>query len=62
MPQDYDFSHHLSPSDTAGALSLDIPSPLPLLDTADDPEDDQEDEQNEPEYVELHSLSKVRRG
>ncbi|XP_063833817.1 uncharacterized protein LOC135082985 [Ostrinia nubilalis] len=31
MPQEYDFSHHLSPSVVAGSLSLDIPSPVPPL-------------------------------
>ncbi|XP_075985433.1 centrosomal protein of 104 kDa [Anticarsia gemmatalis] len=42
MPQEYDFSHHLSPSVVAGSLSLDIPSPVPPI----DPEPEQE-----PEYV-----------
>ncbi|XP_037873999.1 centrosomal protein of 104 kDa isoform X2 [Bombyx mori] len=31
MPQEYDFSHHLSPSVAAGSLSLDIPSPVPPI-------------------------------
>ncbi|KAL0861679.1 hypothetical protein ABMA27_009165 [Loxostege sticticalis] len=31
MRQEYDFSHHLSPSVVAGSLSLDIPSPVPPL-------------------------------
>ncbi|XP_047520581.1 centrosomal protein of 104 kDa [Pieris napi] len=31
MPQAYDFSHHLSPSVAAGAMSLDIPSPVPPI-------------------------------
>ncbi|KAG6451497.1 hypothetical protein O3G_MSEX007194 [Manduca sexta] len=34
MPQEYDFSHHLSPSVVAGSLSLDIPSPVPPLEPA----------------------------
>ncbi|XP_026727716.1 centrosomal protein of 104 kDa [Trichoplusia ni] len=42
MPQEYDFSHHLSPSVVAGSLSLDIPSPVPPI----DPEPEQE-----PEYI-----------
>lgn len=31
MRQEYDFSHHLSPSVVPGSLSLDIPSPVPPL-------------------------------
>lgn len=42
MPQEYDFSHHLSPSVVAGSLSLDIPSPVPPIEA--EPE-------QEPEYV-----------
>ncbi|KAG7300999.1 hypothetical protein JYU34_015363 [Plutella xylostella] len=54
MPQDYDFSHHLSPSVIAGALSLDIPSPVPPIDPG--PGEDEADEpiqQVEEEYVEV---------
>lgn len=29
MIQEYDFSHHLSPAAVPGALSFDIPSPVP---------------------------------
>lgn len=43
MPQEYDFSHHLSPSVAAGSLSLDIPSPVPPIESEPDPQ--------EPEYV-----------
>ncbi|GBP20835.1 Centrosomal protein of 104 kDa [Eumeta japonica] len=32
MPKEYDFSHHLSPSVAAGALSFDMPSPIPPQD------------------------------
>lgn len=45
MPQEYDFSHHLSPSVAAGALSLDIPSPVPPVDQA---AEDLEDEPDAP--------------
>ncbi|KAL4716449.1 hypothetical protein ACJJTC_015877 [Scirpophaga incertulas] len=38
MPQEYDFSHHLSPSVATGSLSLDIPSPVPPIETR--PEDE----------------------
>ncbi|CAK1543363.1 unnamed protein product [Leptosia nina] len=31
MPKAYDFSHHLSPSVATGAMSLDIPSPVPPI-------------------------------
>nr|XP_049701455.1 centrosomal protein of 104 kDa isoform X2 [Helicoverpa armigera] len=43
MPQEYDFSHHLSPSVAAGSLSLDIPSPVPPIEP--------EPELQDPEYV-----------
>ncbi|XP_073962480.1 centrosomal protein of 104 kDa isoform X1 [Choristoneura fumiferana] len=45
MPQEYDFSHHLSPSVAAGALSLDIPSPVPPV---DQPAEHLEDEADVP--------------
>ncbi|CAG9792779.1 unnamed protein product [Diatraea saccharalis] len=69
MPQEYDFSHHLSPSVVAGSLSLDIPSPVPPI---DEPElerelvngDDEEEVQNqraespiEPVQEEIRQLS-----
>ncbi|XP_060807331.1 centrosomal protein of 104 kDa [Amyelois transitella] len=40
MHQEYDFSHHLSPSVAAGSLSLDMPSPVP---PADEPDHEEED-------------------
>lgn len=42
MHQEYDFSHHLSPSVAAGSLSLDMPSPVPPVD---------HEEQHEPEFI-----------
>lgn len=42
MPQEYDFSHHLSPSVAAGSLSLDIPSPVPPIEA---------ETEQEPEYI-----------
>ncbi|XP_059055953.1 centrosomal protein of 104 kDa [Achroia grisella] len=38
MHQEYDFSHHLSPSVAAGSLSIDMPSPVPPMDHIDEPE------------------------
>lgn len=50
MPQEYDFSHHLSPSVAAGSLSLDIPSPVPPVDPGQEYQNgDEEDANNEPE-------------
>ncbi|KAH9633166.1 hypothetical protein HF086_013789 [Spodoptera exigua] len=46
MPQEYDFSHHLSPSVAAGSLSMDIPSPVPPIE-----QEPEENEIQEPEYV-----------
>ncbi|XP_022818767.1 centrosomal protein of 104 kDa [Spodoptera litura] len=46
MPQEYDFSHHLSPSVAAGSLSMDIPSPVPPIE-----QEREENEIQEPEYV-----------
>ncbi|XP_041970900.1 centrosomal protein of 104 kDa [Aricia agestis] len=40
MPQAYDFSHHLSPSVTAGALSVDISSPVPPIEHVPDPHEE----------------------
>ncbi|CAG4939723.1 unnamed protein product [Colias eurytheme] len=47
MPQAYDFSHHLSPSVAAGAMSLDIPSPVPPIEH----EDNQFNGLDEPDHI-----------
>ncbi|XP_063542566.1 centrosomal protein of 104 kDa [Cydia strobilella] len=47
MAQEYDFSHHLSPSVATGALSLDIPSPVPPLDEPDCQEQEQEEDEHD---------------
>ncbi|KAM3956825.1 centrosomal protein of 104 kDa [Aphomia sociella] len=47
MHQEYDFSHHLSPSVAAGSLSIDMPSPVPPMEHGDQ----EEPEHPEPEYI-----------
>lgn len=74
MPQEYDFSHHLSPSVVAGALSFDIPSPVPPdpgLDVEDKEELDGTEDINgaeeiirdeieyKPEPVQVHEIAQV---
>lgn len=46
MPQEYDFSHHLSPSVVSGAMSFDIASPVPQDDNGNCglPQHEHEDE------------------
>ncbi|CAH0403059.1 unnamed protein product [Chilo suppressalis] len=62
MPQEYDFSHHLSPSVVPGSLSLDIPSPVP---PNEEPEIEQElvngdDEEDEDRCVAETTIQAVQ--